>query len=160
MKRCNRCGQTKPFADFHVHRTRADGLQVYCKACRSEIDHERYERIIGGPAPRYPRLPGRVSNRGWILSLKAGLPCTDCGRTYPLAVMQWDHLPGRVKVADVSAMALYTREEILAEIAKCELVCTNCHTIRTGMRGGWADGKLLREAAGRYGLAPTTTWLS
>lgn len=64
--------------------------------------------------------------------------------------MQWDHLPGHVKVAEVSAMGLYTREEILAEIANCELVCTNCHIIRTGKRAGWAALRKVEEAAAPY----------
>lgn len=29
------------------------------------------------------------------------------------------------------------REAVLEELAKCELVCTNCHTIRTFERAGW-----------------------
>ena len=65
--------------------------------------------------------------------------------------MQWDHLPGQVKVADVSAMGLYTKDEILAEIAKCELVCTNCHIIRTGKRAGWAAVREVHELAAGYG---------
>jgi hypothetical protein len=67
--------------------------------------------------------------------------------------MQWDHLPGSMKIADVSGMGLYSKEEILAEIAKCELVCTNCHTIRTGTRAGWAAIRRVREARATYGPA-------
>jgi hypothetical protein len=65
--------------------------------------------------------------------------------------MQWDHLPGSVKLADVSAMGLYSKQEILAEIAKCELVCTNCHIIRTGKRARWAAVRRVQEALRTYG---------
>jgi len=65
--------------------------------------------------------------------------------------MQWDHLPGRVKVGDVSALCALSREVILAEIAKCELVCVNCHTIRTAVRAGWiSSGRQVQEFAGAY----------
>ena len=59
--------------------------------------------------------------------------------------MQWDHKPGFEKVGDLSA-ALWgrSRDEILAEIAKCDLVCANCHAIRTFERAGWAQ-RWLRE---------------
>lgn len=65
--------------------------------------------------------------------------------------MQWDHLPGRVKLGDVSALSGLPREVILAEIAKCELVCVNCHTMRTALRAGWlSSGRQVQELAGAY----------
>lgn len=96
------------------------------------------------------RRPQR-SERGriaWLVGLKAGRPCTDCGRVFPHQVMQWDHLPGFEKLGDISA-AFWgrTREEVLAEIAKCDLVCTNCHTIRTFERNGWATRWMHEERA-------------
>lgn len=52
--------------------------------------------------------------------------------------MQWDHLPGSEKLGDISGSWTGRSEQlILAEIAKCELVCTNCHAIRTFQRNGW-----------------------
>ena len=35
FKRCSECRQTLPHADFHAHRTQHDGLNTYCKSCRS-----------------------------------------------------------------------------------------------------------------------------
>jgi len=61
-------------------------------------------------------------------------PCTDCGKTYPTFVMQFDHI-GSDKVKDVSKLKAHKRELLLAEIAKCEVVCANCHAIRTHNRG-------------------------
>jgi len=53
--------------------------------------------------------------------------------------MQWDHRPGAEKIGNISADFWgRTRDEVLDEIAKCELVCTNCHAIRTFDRNGWA----------------------
>lgn len=67
--------------------------------------------------------------------------------------MQWDHLPRFEKVGDISGgFPGRTEDEILREIAKCELVCTNCHTIRTFKRNGW-DARSLHEAEADYGEA-------
>ena len=52
--------------------------------------------------------------------------------------MQWDHKPGFEKLGDISADFWgRSRADVLAEIAKCDLVCVNCHTIRTFQRSGW-----------------------
>jgi hypothetical protein len=135
MKRCARCGQTKPLSEFHKNKSRRDGVQTYCRPCRAVIDHDRYERL------RATGVPSRAWERGrseWLLGLKSGRPCTDCGRIFPAQVMQWDHLPGAPKLGEISTgLRGRSRDEILEEIAKCELVCTNCHAIRTFQRAGW-----------------------
>ncbi len=74
------------------------------------------------------------------MGLKAGRPCADCGRIYPHQVMQWDHRPGLEKLGDINEDFWgRSRDEVLAEIAKCDLVCANCHTIRTFSRNGWGS---------------------
>ncbi len=63
-------------------------------------------------------------------------PCTDCGESYPYYVMQFDHMDGETKVLDV-ATALsrgWSIARLQQEIAKCEVVCANCHAIRTHKR--------------------------
>jgi hypothetical protein len=68
----------------------------------------------------------------WVWSLKRG-PCADCGVQYNPWVMEFDHRPEFVKVESISKMVrnLISKEVILAEVAKCELVCANCHRERT-----------------------------
>ena len=149
VKRCPRCGEAKPRSEFHLSRRRRDGLQSICKSCRRLLDHALYERRRG------TRTPSRVWERGraaWLLSLKAGRPCTDCGRVYAPQVMQWDHLPGSLKLGNISTdFRGRSRQEILNEIAKCELVCANCHAIRTFERAGWGR---VSEPAWQYDCRP------
>lgn len=69
-----------------------------------------------------------------IAALKEASPCTDCGNYYPFYVMQFDHV-GDDKVLSVNHMLRKKgRPSVMAEIAKCELVCANCHAIRTWKR--------------------------
>lgn len=67
-------------------------------------------------------------------------PCTDCGE-WDIAVLEFDHL--RDKTANVSRMVRSASwERVLEEIAKCEVVCANCHRRRTARRAGyhsWED---------------------
>ena len=67
-----------------------------------------------------------------LLELKRS-PCLDCGISYPPEVMEFDHVPGRGgKLHNVSR--LHSLRAILAEIEKCDLVCANCHRVRTSKR--------------------------
>lgn len=59
-------------------------------------------------------------------------PCLDCGGTFPPVAMDFDHI-GDDKTADLCRMARdgYSVKRLAEEIAKCELVCANCHRVRT-----------------------------
>jgi hypothetical protein len=60
-------------------------------------------------------------------------PCTDCRRAFPYYVMDFDHRDPAFKTDDVASMVkrMFTWETVLNEIAKCDLVCANCHRLRT-----------------------------
>jgi hypothetical protein len=146
-KRCPRCATLKPRSAFARSKGRADGLQPYCRACRADVDHERYEQEVGRVVLRHTRTSFAKPRGAWLRSLKTGRPCTDCGRLFDPQMVQWDHLPGFEKLGDLSGgFPGRTEEEILREIAKCELVCTNCHIIRTFKRNGWDERTLQTEA--------------
>jgi hypothetical protein len=127
MKRCARCRKIKSLEDFH---RRGDGRQTWCKACRKAYDSQ-YHRTTA-PIRIAQKRQRHEEMIAWYRSLKAGRPCTDCGGFFHHAAMAWDHLPGTDKVADVSSLlSRHSRRRVLDEIAKCELVCANCHAART-----------------------------
>jgi hypothetical protein len=67
-----------------------------------------------------------------IIKLSSG--CKDCGYNDHAVALQFDHL--RDKRANVSNMIRsdYSWDQIKKEIDKCEVVCANCHAIRTHLR--------------------------
>ena len=69
----------------------------------------------------------------FVISLKQK-PCMDCGVRYSHYVMDFDHRNKKTKIDSINQMInyhSYSREKILKEIEKCDLVCANCHRIRT-----------------------------
>ena len=60
--------------------------------------------------------------------------CTDCNISYPPHILEFDHVNGKSFTISSTDTRDKTKEEILAEIAKCEIVCANCHKHRTYMR--------------------------
>ena len=128
MKRCGRCGCFKPLGEFH---RAGNARQAWCKECRRQYDAEYWSRT------RTKRLRQRKELRAelleWSRRLKEGKPCADCGGVFHHSAMHWDHLPGVPKRREVSNLVRrgFTKSTILGEIAKCELVCANCHAVRT-----------------------------
>lgn len=46
--------------------------------------------------------------------------------------MEFDHLPGTTKHSDVATLVVRGCTQLAyAEVLKCELVCANCHAVRT-----------------------------
>lgn len=72
--------------------------------------------------------------------------CVDCGYNDHSEALEFDHIPGCEKVANISAMLGWgspqdglVMQRIRAEIEKCEVVCANCHRIRTANRRSTRD---------------------
>jgi hypothetical protein len=58
-------------------------------------------------------------------------PCTDCGGRFHPVQMDFDHRDPSTKSFWLSRATLKRREDLLAEAAKCDVVCANCHRLRT-----------------------------
>ncbi|OJF14480.1 hypothetical protein [Couchioplanes caeruleus] len=75
-------------------------------------------------------------NREHIQRIKLERGCTDCGyRKHPDA-LDFDHLPEHGKTIAVGMLAASgaSIKRLDDEIARCEVVCANCHRIRTSGR--------------------------
>lgn len=71
-----------------------------------------------------------------IMREQKSKPCADCGGEFPFYVMDFDHREGEAKTAHVSRLVQRMNlQRLLDEIAKCDVVCSNCHRIRTYQRG-------------------------
>ena len=76
----------------------------------------------------------RENVRDYLRKQKESNPCMDCGIKYPYYIMEYDHTEDN-KVKSVSWLASSgTMSQVIEEIAKCDLVCSNCHKYRTWNR--------------------------
>ena len=68
----------------------------------------------------------------WMIELKSH-PCHDCQQSFDTCCMDFDHRDGTEKKYNIGSMFAhhYSRELIQQELDKCDLVCANCHRIRT-----------------------------
>ena len=76
----------------------------------------------------------RELGKDYVDDLKR-VPCVDCGVEYPPYVMDFDHVRGE-KVVNLSRLrnSRLAWAKLMAEVEKCEVVCANCHRIRTQTR--------------------------
>lgn len=73
----------------------------------------------------------RRKKREWLNALKEANPCMDCGVSYPARVMDFHHVREE-KIGNLGTMLSVSAswEELKAEVAKCEIICANCHRLR------------------------------
>lgn len=69
LKKCSKCGETKPVNQFNKHRRKIDGLALWCKPCMREYARRWYAQT---PAPPKMRV---------VDGLKR---CPKCGETKPV----------------------------------------------------------------------------
>ncbi len=82
---------------------------------------------------RLPRTVNRNKKTRRIVEELKRQPCTDCKNNFPSYVMDYDHRDSTAKLSHVAKLVHDNRsiEFVLREIQKCDLVCANCHRIRT-----------------------------
>lgn len=99
VKRCSRCGQTKPLTDFGRNKTKHDGHQDWCKGCIARYYADNRERALDGmrrwrethtEEKRDYAQRVHASNRATVFD-HYGWTCRCCGSTEHLTI---DHVNG------------------------------------------------------------------
>ena len=107
---CRTCGTTDPSCFYETQSSN------YCRPCHKQ----KYF------APGRARLLSAKLQRG---------ECADCHLQVTAenaCAFDFDHLTD--KELNVSSMVTYSDMRFEREVAKCELVCSNCHRLRTQTR--------------------------
>jgi hypothetical protein len=138
LRRCGRCLELRPIEHYAWRRKTRGQRDNYCSQCRAEYKREHYaanrSRYIARAMTRKQVV---VAERaGYLVEFFRTHPCIDCGETDPV-VLEFDHVGD--KRFDISK-GLRDRnwQSVVDEIAKCEVVCANCHRRRTACRGRFA----------------------
>ncbi len=112
-------------------KNRAEGRRVHqCKQCVADNSAAWYQ----DNRARMKRVRSRHATklRAEYHSLK-DQPCADCGGRFPHYVMEFDHVRG-TRNTPVARLQKSARSRLRAEVQKCDLVCANCHKVRTHRR--------------------------
>jgi hypothetical protein len=71
-----------------------------------------------------------AANISYVSALKLASGCVDCGYNEHVAALEFDHIMPRLRGTVASQMGK-SLNVIKQEIERCEIVCANCHNIRT-----------------------------
>lgn len=133
-KCCSSCKLTKEITEFNSNKTKLDGIQTRCKECNKQYLRQHYLNNKDYYRAKAKKSEEFISHV--ISSIKANTPCEDCKSYYDPICMDFDHLEQNEKLYNVSKGICfgYSLFRILKEIDKCEIVCANCHRLRTKNR--------------------------
>jgi hypothetical protein len=79
------------------------------------------------------KLRRRYEKHRILVDALKAVPCMDCGNLFPPVCMDFDHARGK-KHRQISLIVPGSLDVLFDEIAKCDVVCSNCHRIRTQQR--------------------------
>lgn len=121
-KQCFFCKQVLDISNFHVRPANRDGFDSRCITCqrayyRDYIKHHQVSKA------------GQDRNRkaAWLVEYKSKLSCCKCGENHP-ACLHFHHRDKSTKSFSISdSIRRFSLEKIIAEIAKCDVLCANCH---------------------------------
>jgi len=116
---------------FNKNKAKSDGLTNSCKPCMVIYQAAHYQRNKKKMQAK-AAVRQKVRCQNWK-DLKDNKACMDCKVVHRWIALEYDHRDASTKVDDVSIMVAHglSTTTILAEIAKCDLVCANCHRYRT-----------------------------
>ena len=118
---------------------------------RRRQNHARYMREVWYPKNRQKHIQINQARKDrigtFVNSFKNGCSCLYCPESDPVCLEFHHRVPDEKKFEISRAKQLgLNQEQIAAEIAKCDLVCANCHRklhkgslqriATTGLRGG------------------------
>jgi|Laugrespbdmm15sd_2_1035082.scaffolds.fasta_scaffold29823_4 L-lysine 2,3-aminomutase len=120
-------------AKYQYHRKRGEHCQMCLQAATE------WSRKQKGSRPRIARQPPSVrkaDRKDWLIDQKvARVACMDCFKKVErdnTFVFDFDHRDPEQKSFAISEyLHTYTTVRLLHEMDKCDLICANCHRVRT-----------------------------
>ena len=117
---CSSCNQFKLSHEIW----RSGRSFVTCKKCR-KIKHSAQAKI---------RKTQKYQHRRKFIDWLKSIPCMDCNQSFHVVAMDFDHRDPEHKIDEISRlveMLKVSDEDLMKEVLKCDVVCSNCHRLRT-----------------------------
>jgi hypothetical protein len=135
-KRFNMTAGRAALKSTAVLRAEADKCDVVCANCHRVRSQRQSLGFVSrnppGASPRAQEKREIARAHARMLLYIRSVPCPDCRQTFSPFAMEFDHRDPREKRFVVTRMVGRSSvARILEEVAKCDVVCANCHRMRT-----------------------------
>jgi hypothetical protein len=141
MKRCVTCGEWKDETEFNF-RYKVLGIRhPTCRECHRGFRSRWYENHKEDALVRVKERKHnkRDAAREDVYEYLSTHPCTSCGESDP-RVLEFHHVGDKERTVSFLVLGGYTIKKIQAEIARCTVLCSNCHRRLTVDERGWFRG--------------------
>lgn len=135
MQTCTGCGRQLPIDAFGWRDKSAGTRKRRCRDCSADYQRRWYQAnaVKRQAEAAVAKRRRHQRNRTIVVEAKA-VPCADCGRRFQTEQMDFDHVDAS-KDGNIARLLWSVGEARLrAEMAECEVVCANCHRVRTARR--------------------------
>lgn len=130
-KVCTKCKTEKHHDEFYLAPKRGDGFHSWCKDCaRAAV---RAHNARNGPRKPGVEWAATLDVAKAIATEAKTRPCVDCTQSFPPQIMHFHHRDPATKTAGIAKLVRTRPRDhdlIRAEIAKCDVLCPNCHALR------------------------------
>jgi hypothetical protein len=107
-----------------------DACEFMCTRCHQNLHHNPLQTHEDTYTGNNKKKGKQIDRRKAMVREQFGENCSVCGDWLYPKEMEFHHRDGGSKVTDVSTlMRIGSKEDILAEVAKCVIVCRNCHRL-------------------------------
>ena len=127
MKECSKCKVAKETIEFGKSSRTKDGFNSWCKLCVRERSKQWYK--INFETSNKKSSKRSQDRRNWIIEIKQQLKCAKCGENH-ISCLDFHHIDPIKKefeIAKAINQLSIEKNEILKEIEKCIVLCSNCH---------------------------------
>lgn len=135
-KHCSRCDTDKPLTEFRIMSQKTGRIDPYCIPCRRTYNTNLTQR----PDQKVRRYKSNVGqkkrNFDVVYQYLQTHPCEHCGET-DFRCLDFDHIDQSTKQYSISAMLGHSLELLQTEMAKCRILCANCHRKHTAVQLGF-----------------------
>ena len=128
LKWCYKCNKNRDIEQFSLNKSRKDGRSSQCRICHSKMRKKHYIKNRKKIIEQVSQYKKDLAQ--FIRDYKTNKPCCDCGNIYPYYVLDFHHKYDK-KFSISQAFRAAGKKQLLEEMAKCDLLCANCHRIRT-----------------------------
>ncbi len=116
MKKCSTCNRKKGLHLFYKNRGKPGAK---CKSCRVKANKKAKIEIIN-----------------YLINYFKEHHCMHCGEDNPI-LLEFDHLRDKQSSISAAIRNKWSVKKIQKEMEKCQVLCSNCHTLKTAREQNW-----------------------